>query len=112
MLNWLKSLTRRNTEMTSLTDGARRQAPNACGKYVPLHKYLDNRYATTVVLTLVDIEDVLGFALPASARTDREWWTSADARTAEGDYSQAWTLARRTARPNLPAKNVVFERIS
>lgn len=82
----------------------------ACGVYRPLFKYLDNRYATTVVLRLSEIEDILGFALPASARTDRAWWTLADPNTSDGAYGGAWTSARRTAVPNFPAGTVVFER--
>jgi hypothetical protein len=73
-----------------------------------LNKYLENRYADTVVLTFRQIEDLLGFPLPALARTHREWWT-ADAST-EPRYSNAWILAGMTARPNLLAQNVVFER--
>ena len=80
------------------------------GKYQSLHKYLDGRYATTVVLTLTEIEDILGFALPAAARTDGTWWTIADPNTAEGGYSDAWTVASRTAVPKLSARTVVFER--
>jgi hypothetical protein len=34
------------------------------GEYRPLHKYLDGRYADTVVLRFAEIEDLLGFALP------------------------------------------------
>jgi hypothetical protein len=81
-----------------------------CGVYQPLYKYLQNRYATTVVLKLSEIEDILGFALPASARTDRAWWTVADPNTSTGAYHGAWTSAKRTAVPNFLAGTVVFER--
>jgi hypothetical protein len=77
-----------------------------------LYEYLENRYADTVVLTFGQIEDLLGFSLPDLARTDQEWWTSADLSTTETRCSDAWTLASRTARPNLMAKTVVFERVS
>jgi hypothetical protein len=87
-----------------------RQSPRISGKYQSLYKYLDGRYATTVVLTLTEIEDILGFALPPAARTDGTWWTIADPHTAEGRYSEAWTVASRTAVPNLSARTVVFER--
>ena len=82
----------------------------ACGVYQPLYKYLENRYATTVVLRLSEIEDILGFALPARARTDRAWWTGVDPNTSTGAYRGAWTSARRTAVPNFLAGTVVFER--
>src|SRR5690242_9920600 len=71
----------------------------ACGVYQPLYKYLENRYATRVVLRLSEIEDILGFALPAIARTDGAWWTVADPNTSAGAYGRAWTSAKRTAVP-------------
>ena len=80
------------------------------GKFLPLYRYLENRYANTVVLTFGQIEDLLGFALPDLARTNLEWWTVTETRTAEPRYSDAWTLGRRTAKPNLLAQNVVFDR--
>ena len=80
------------------------------GEYSSLYTYLENRYARTVVLTFGQIEALLGFALPDLARTDQEWWTSAGAGAPQPRYSDAWTLASRTAAPNLPAQIVVFER--
>jgi len=77
-------------------------------KYVSLHNYLAHRYADIVVLTFGQLEDLLGFALPESARTQQEWWTRTDADPDR--RSDAWILAGRTARPNLLARNVVFER--
>ncbi|HEX4347549.1 MAG TPA: hypothetical protein VHZ73_08250 [Vicinamibacterales bacterium] len=82
------------------------------GKYVLLHKYLENRYANSVVLTFMQIEDLLGFALPDQARRDRDWWTDADRIEAGSRHSDAWRLASRTALPNLPAQIVAFDRAS
>ena len=82
----------------------------AAGQYRALYKYLDERYANTVVLTFAEIEDLLGFSLPDLARFQKEWWTSADSGPAA--HSSSWTLARRTARPNLVAQTVVFERVA
>ena len=73
---------------------------------------LEHRYAISVVLTFGQIEDLLGFTLPDLARTDQEWWTTPDLITAEAQYSDAWTLASRTAKPNLMAQTVLFERVS
>lgn len=78
------------------------------GKYRFFYKYLDERYADTVVLTFRQIEDLLGFALPTPARTSADWWTDA----AEPQWSDSWRLAHRTAKPNLVAQHVVFERIA
>jgi hypothetical protein len=82
------------------------------GKYRFFYKYPEGRYADTVVLTFRQIEDLLGFALPAPARSDPSWWTNAPEGTGEPRCSDAWTLARRTARPNLMAQHVVFERLA
>ena len=82
------------------------------GKYLLLYKYLENRYANSVVLTFAQIEDLVGFPLPDQARCQREWWTDADTAPAGPSYSDAWTLASRTASPNLLAKIVAFDRAS
>ena len=81
------------------------------GKYRFLYKYLNARYADTVVLTFGQIEDLLGFALPALAFADATWWTREPVDASDA-HSEAWTLAHRTARPNLTARHVVFERVA
>lgn len=78
--------------------------------YRPLHAYLNGRYADTVVLTFGEIEDLLGFALPDAARLRVEWWTDDTTDGGESPQSHAWTGAGRTAKPNLFARTVVFER--
>ena len=80
------------------------------GQYLLLYKYLENRYANTVVLTFAEIEDLLGFTLPDQARLHHEWWTAATTSAAGSHYSDSWILASRTAAPNLSAKTVMFER--
>jgi hypothetical protein len=77
-------------------------------EYASLYTYLEHRYASMVVLTFEQMEALLGFALPASACTDRDWWTGAGAQT--HSQSAAWMGAGRTATPNLPARTVTFER--
>ena len=111
MLNWMSSriLTKRDRA------GDRAAAPPdrvMSGKYLSLYDYLKNRYANTVVLTFAEIEDLLGFTLPEPARTQQDWWTDADSNTVLTAPSQSWTLASRTARANLMAQTVVFERAS
>jgi hypothetical protein len=82
------------------------------GPYRSLFEYLDKRYADTVVLTLQQVEDLLGIALPAIALTDPGWWADTGTGASDTLWSDAWTLAKRTARPNLRARTVVFERAS
>lgn len=81
-------------------------------EYGGLHTYLRDRYADVVVLTFGQIEDLLGFALPALARLQREWWADAGADSTPSTQARSWTDARRTATPNLGAQTVTFERAS
>jgi hypothetical protein len=61
------------------------------------------------VLTFEQVEALLGFALPEAAWSEQGWWTSAAASVDR--HSDAWTVARRTATPNLSARTVTFERV-
>ena len=82
--------------------------PRVPAKYLSLYTYLEHRYASVVVLTFEQMESLLGCALPASAFSERDWWTGAGADT--HGHSAAWIGAGRTATPNLPARTVTFER--
>ena len=86
------------------------QTAKVPGKCVGLHNYLSNRYADTVVLTISQLEYLLGFPLPDSARTQQEWWTNPDRDASKSSCTGAWILAGRTATPNLLARTVTFER--
>jgi hypothetical protein len=81
------------------------------GKHKGLYEYLDRRYANTVVLTFAQIEDLLGFKLPNSAHVDKAWWTNNGPNDSPQLQSRSWTLANRTATPNLNAHTVMFERV-
>jgi hypothetical protein len=89
-----------------------RAARAKAGPYRPLFEYLDKRFADTVVLTLQQVQDLLGFALPSAALDDPAWWADTGTGATETLWSDAWTLAHRTARPNLRARTVVFERVA
>ena len=81
--------------------------PHVPREYQALYTYLEQRYASVVVLTFSQIEALIGFSLPTPARTEREWWTgSVETRR----HSAAWTGAGRTAAPNLGAETTRFER--
>lgn len=83
--------------------------PHLAAPYLALYTYLQHRYASNVVMTFEQVESLLGCALPARARTGLDWWTNP---TDDLDrHSEAWTVARRTATPNLPARTVAFERL-
>ena len=79
------------------------------GKYGVLYRYLEHRYADVVVLTFGQMEDLLGFALPQRARTYQAWW-ALGANVEGAPHADAWTLAGRTASPNLQSKTVIFKR--
>jgi len=107
MLKWTK-------KRQPITDRRREPQPEpppvVSGKYALLYKYLQNRYADTVVLTFGQIESLVGSALPDQARLNQQWWTNADVTAAETNYADSWRLARRIATPNLLARNVIFQR--
>ena len=81
-------------------------------EYLPLHKYLDGRYADTVVLTIAEIEDLIGIGLPDAARHEQGWWSNGGEGSPASPQSHSWTRANRTAQPNLKAQVVVFDRTS
>ena len=115
MLDWMKR--RVSTATRPRANDADAEPPKPRGRvmsgtYQLLYRYLEDRYANTVVLTFAEIEDLLGFALPDQARLHSEWWTAPEPSVPGSNYSDSWILASRTARPNLLARNVVFERIS
>jgi hypothetical protein len=82
------------------------------GEYRLLYEYLRDRFSDRLVLTFGQIEDLLGFALPAPARVQRDWWGTSDSVADRSRQSDAWTLAGRTASVNLGAQYVTFERES
>jgi hypothetical protein len=94
----------------SRSGGASATSAHGGRRYASLYKYLETRYADVVVLTFGQIEDLLGFALPQLAKTYQAWWTPGETNVDGPPHSDAWTLAGRTATPNLQAKTVVFER--
>ena len=84
------------------------------GPYLLLYTYLDTRFADTVVLTFAQIEDVLGFALPAQARLQAAWWTAdADGRRRPAPFAsrgrspggtRCRTSPRRSSRSRAPSE--------
>jgi hypothetical protein len=50
--------------------------------------------------------------LPDLARRREDWWTNPDPQAARPRFSDSWLLANRTARPNLMALTVVFDRVA
>src|SRR5665213_347072 len=72
-------------------------------KYDALRDYLNVQAAQTVTLTFRQIEKILGFALPDSARRHAAWWANGGHA-----YSKAWTSGGWKARPLLTTEAVQF----
>lgn len=109
LMDWLKRFRPAAHAAPVPVPAAPRRARRVDGKYLLLNEYLENRFANTVILTFGQIESLVGSELPDVARTDATWWTG-DPAVGESRHAQAWTLAGMTAKPNLYAKNVLFER--
>jgi hypothetical protein len=69
-------------------------------EYLPLHEYLDRRYASMVVLTFQQIESLVGFRLPDAGATDLTWldWRKCDCSAHRG------VARHRTRREPEPAR--------
>ena len=80
------------------------------GKYAPLFRHLAALDARRWPATFRDVESILGFSLPNSARIHRPWWSN----QASGGHSHAlaWHAAGwRTRAVDLAAEALVFERM-
>ncbi len=77
-------------------------------KYEPLSAYLLSHYGDEVPMTFVQIERVLGFGLPPSARKHRPWWSNNAENSA---MTKVWLGAGfRTERVDLAGERLVFIR--
>lgn len=79
-------------------------------KYDPLRKWLNQADGQRVRLSFREIESILGFRLPGSARTLAPWWANT-----RGSHVQAaaWMDAGwRTRDVDVGGENVSFERLN
>jgi len=111
MLNFLRAwrLRRMSPPSNAVPTPERSKPPSLHGAYSPLYGYLEHRYAVTVVLSFFDIEALLGFPLPDAARRNDGWWTAPV--LGSDRHADAWGAAHRTAKPNLMARTVAFDRV-
>ena len=92
-----------------LRDAAKR------GKYAPLHDFLVERFLVQRTekewrTTFQEIERIVGFKLPKSARIHRPWWAN-QAQAGGHSHALAWEMAGwRTAQVDLSAETLVFRR--
>ena len=79
-------------------------------KYAPLRRHLSTLNVCRWPASFVDIEHILGFCLPKSARTHRQWWQNQSKD--DGRHARAWQAAGwQTSTVDLRAQTLVFERL-
>src|SRR5579863_6570470 len=79
-------------------------------KYAPLQRYLEQAAGSRLRLSFRDVEAILQFALPKSARTYAPWWANVGGSHVQ---AEAWMDAGwRTCNVDVPGERVSFERAS
>ncbi len=81
------------------------------GKYAPLYHYLGAFSGNKCWATFGEIETLLGFELPDSARVHRPWWANS---ASKGGHSQslAWEMAGwKTEAVDLDNESLRFRRV-
>lgn len=79
-------------------------------KYAPLYRHLRARAGREWRVSFAELEEVLGFRLPESARDYRPWWSNQRNGGGHG-HSLAWQVAGwKTRAVDLEEETLVFER--
>ena len=79
-------------------------------KYDPLYRFLCQTIQRTVTLTFEQLERILGFALPKTARARVQWWANETGADTRHIQCKAWASAGFAAHPNLTAAKVTFSK--
>ncbi|WP_108917069.1 DUF7662 domain-containing protein [Methylosinus sporium] len=78
------------------------------GKYAPLFHHLQEFRRKEWKATFSEIESVLGFRLPDSARIHRPWWANQGERGGHS-HALAWEMAGwKTSQVDMAEESVVF----
>lgn len=80
------------------------------GKYARLYEFLKELKANEWTASFAEIEALVGFELPDSARIYRPWWANQNKR---GSHTQAlaWEMAGwKTSRVDMDAETLTFKR--
>lgn len=81
------------------------------GKYAPLYRHLSARTGPRWRVSFSELEAILGFELPDSARLYRPWWSN-QKRGAGHSHALAWQAAGwKTREVDLEAEALVFSRV-
>ena len=81
------------------------------GKYAPLYRHLSARTGSRWRASFAEIERILDFVLPDSARLYRPWWSNPK-RDGGHSHALAWQAAGwKTREVDLDAETLTFERV-
>ncbi len=81
------------------------------GKYAPLYRHLSARTGSRWRASFAEIERILDFVLPDSARLYRPWWSNPK-RDGGHSHALAWQAAGwKTSAVDLDAETLTFERV-
>jgi hypothetical protein len=79
------------------------------GKYAPLTDHLRDEPNDSWIATFAEVERILGFALPPSARTHRPWW--GNQRGAGHSQAKGWQDAGwQVGKVDLAGERITFSR--
>lgn len=79
-------------------------------KYDPLTKHLTRQNAAEVSMTFTELEKVLGFTLPPSARKHRAWWSN---NPDNNVMTKAWIEAGyNTADVEIEREKLAFQKLN
>ncbi len=77
-------------------------------KYTPLRRFLESQSGNRAALSFQEVERILGFALPPSARKHQPWWANTGGSHV---HAAAWLDAGwRTAKVEMSNERLVFVR--
>jgi hypothetical protein len=80
------------------------------GKYAPLYVYLKQKQGALWRVNFAELEKLLGFTLPDSARIHRPWWANQGIRSGHSQ-AVAWEMAGwKTANVDMMAETLTFQK--
>ena len=80
-------------------------------KYEPIRTYLTNSRNQNEILSYSELEIILGFTLPDSAYTHREWWANETIQSTRHTHCKEWIEAGWKVKNVNLGVNVIFEKI-
>lgn len=79
-------------------------------KYDPLTRHLSSRNLSRIPMRFGELEDLLGFPLPASARRHRAWWSNNPSNSV---MTKAWLEAGyQSEQVDLCSEKLVFAKLN